>query len=98
MIAPPTQVTDDRQATAADVGIPSGITPLQTFSVGANGVTLFIGDKASFDLSWQVNDPKVTVGDVLKIYFSADGNIRQPTAIECTLDEQKLCNFSTKEL
>jgi hypothetical protein len=98
MITPPTTITDERQATQGEVGIPNSTDMVDSFSVGANGVTLHLSGNVKFDIAFQVNSPDIQVGETLHVYASVDGTIWQNTNDTCVIDEQKLCTFSSQDV
>lgn len=69
----------------------------QTVKVGAEGVSITaVG--GNFRVSFVT--PAASVGQVLRIYRSSDGNLWQNNApgVTCTLDAQKMCTFDTDHL
>ena len=98
MISPPTPITDQRQASSGELGLPDDFIPVETFGVGANGVSLSLSGTTKFDIIYQTTDASIAVGDALDIYYSDDGEIWQTTDTSCILDTQMLCTFQSSQL
>lgn len=71
---------------------------LESFVVGANGITLHLSGNVKFDIAYQMSDADTKVGDTFNLYASTDGTIWESKDLTCVVDEQKRCNFSSQEI
>ena len=56
-------------------------------------MNLTLDNNLNFDISFQITDANIAVGDTLQIYSSDDGTTWQAVNATCRVDNQLLCNF-----
>lgn len=98
IIKAPTIITDNRQASKGENGLPNNFIPSQTVLVWSEDASLTLDNNLKFSISFQVTDPNIHIGAIEKIYRSNDGNNWELFDTTCTIDEQKMCNFESSHL